>query len=391
MRLFYLVFLIISVLDADWTKDMYEQSLHLVSSETPSKEENKAMHLNKVWANVFDDLEEGAGHILKLETAPTSAWIEDDKSDVQEDIVEILHNMMETITGDDLLIYKTKIAEIKKQIFQNKENILSYREEKINAPLESTIYTTKENYDEKIKNKKEENKNLEKHIEEVKDELKKNFDDIGVLLTSEQIDVLLVRIDGDDIIQMSLIMDVLKHITNQIMALMQESNEELVQAKKYYGMHLITLEFIVYIQQKYIDKVEQIYVPKIDTIIKTSSDMIEKTAKLKKSEDDNRMRKIYGKNMDAQKIAFRVSTLYKKDLIDSRNRMMSAQIKSKSNLRLSHNTYTTVMLNAELYDLMTESQHIFAEVSRIQMPNIIPFENLQMQKKYRELTESMVD
>ncbi len=402
MRFFYLILMVISLVQGDWTKDIYEKSnilykqtkeksIDLVTPKELSDEEIKQQRLNKVWSNVFDDLEDGAEYIIKLDNAPDSAWIETDKEDVQEDINKILDDMIETITGNDLLLYTKKIARLQDNISDNKADIVSYREKKINAPLESKIYTTKVNYDEKIKEKKQENKNLENGITSVKNELKNNFADIGVHLTSEQIDVLLARIDGNDIIQMSLVMDVLKHITKQIKDLMQESNEELSQAKKYYGMHLITLELVVYIQQKYIDKVDNVYIPKIDTIIDTSSDMIRKTGKLRQAEEDNRMRRVYGKNMEAQKLAFKVSTLYKNDLIDSKNRMISAQHKSKATLTLSRNTYKTVMLNAELYDLMTESQNIFAEVSKIQMPNIVPFENIEMQKKYKELTKSMLE
>ena len=71
---------------------------------------------------------------------------------------------------------------------------------------------------------------------------------------------MLSRVDGDDIIEISLVMETLKHITNQIMILMKESKEELVQAKKYYGMHQVLLELVVYIQQKYIDKSNTIYI-----------------------------------------------------------------------------------------------------------------------------------
>lgn len=400
MKFFYLVFMIISVVHADWTKDMYERSnnlyekakeksINLVTPKVLSAEEKKEKHFNVIWGDVFDDLDEGAQYIVKLDNAPESAWVADDKKDIQNDIDKILDDMIKTITGDDLLLYKKKISRFQDDISENKEDIVSYREKKINAPMDSKIYTTKTDYDEKIEKKRKENLRLKNDIESVKDQLKKNFSDIGVMLTSEQINVLLARVDGDDIIQMSLIMDVLKHITSQIMELMKESNEELAQAKKYYGMHLITLELVVYIQQKYIDKVNNIYIPKIDTIIDTSSDMILKTGKLRQAEEDTKMRRVYSKNMEAQKLAFKVASLYKDDLIDSRNRMLSAQNKSKANLTLSRNTYKTVMLNVELYDLIAESQNIFAEVSKIQMPNIVPFENIQMQKKYKELTRSM--
>ena len=69
--------------------------------------------------------------------------------------------------------------------------------------------------------------------------------------------------------------------------------------------------------------------------------------------------------------------------------MIEAQKISKSNLTLSKNTYATVLLSADLFDLITESQSMFEEVSKIQVPNLVPFENFQMEQKYRELTEKL--
>jgi len=400
MKFLYLITILVTLVNADWRKDIYNkgnnlyedaksQSIDLITPIELSKAEIKKSHLNKIWNNVFDDLEDGAEYIVKQDNAPESAWISADKQDIQEDINKILENMIDTMTGNDLLLYRNKIEILKENISNNKKNIINFREKKITAPINSRIYTTKANYESKIKVKKAENIILENNIESVKNNLKNNFSEIGVLLSSAQIEVLLVRVDGDDIIKMSLVMDVLKHITDQIMQLMQESNEELSQAKKYYGMHLITLELIVYIQQKYIDKVSNVYIPKIEKIIFTSEKMIKETSKLRRSIDNYRMRMVYGKNLKTQKLALNASTFYKKDLIGSKKRMLTAQNKAKANLTLSKNTYRTVMLSAELYNTMTESQNEFLKVIKMQMPNIVPFENIQMQKKYRELTKSM--
>ena len=47
------------------------------------------------------------------------------------------------------------------------------------------------------------------------------------------------------------------------------------------------------------------------------------------------------------------------------------------------------MLSADLFELINESQSMFEEVSKIQVPNLVPFENFQMEQKYRELTEKL--
>ena len=400
MKLHYLLLLLISAVHADWKSDMMEKS-NQIYNETKNKtillyKENvetqpltKEERMNKVWDNVYDDLEEGAAYIDKLNNVPESTWIGTDKKDVQKDINKLFEMIVNGLIEDDLLIYKTKMEKLKKDISQNKTDILKYREKRVGAPQKSAIYTTKSGYDTKIEETKNENSIFENEIRIIKEELKKNFSEIGVNLSSEQIDVLLTRVDGDDIIQISLVMETLKHITNQIMLLMKESKEELTQAKKYYAMHRVLLELVVYIQQKYIDKCNSVYLPKIDKMISDSAEMMEHTRRLKDQEEDNRRRSIYNNNLEAQALTNRAAKRYKNDIISSRNNMIEAQKIAKANLKLSKNTYATVMLSADLFDLISESQNMFEEVSKIQVPNLVPFENIQMEQKYKELTESL--
>jgi hypothetical protein len=400
MKSHYLLLLLFSSLQADWKSDMLQKSnqlyndtkdktilLYKESLETPplSKEER----MNRVWDNIYKDLEVGAGYIDKLHNAPDSTWIGTDKQDVQEDINNLFETIVNALIEDDILIYKTKMAKLKKEIFNNKSTILKYREKRVGAPKSSLIYTTKSEYNNKIEEIKKENSILNNEIRIIKENLKKNFSKIGVKLSSKQIDILLTRVDGDDIIQISLVMETLKHITNQILQLMRESNEELTQAKKYYGMHQVLLELVVYIQQQYIDKCNNTYLPKIDQILSNSQNMIENTKRLKNQEEDSRRKAIYSSNLDAQILTNRAAKLYKKDIITSRNNMMEAQKISKENLKLSKNTYETVILSADLFNLISQSQIMFEEVSKIQVPNLIPFENIQLEQKYRELTEKL--
>ena len=396
----YLLILLVSSLSADWKSDMLEKG-NQIYNNTKDKtillyKENVETHpltkeerMNKAWDNVYDDLGEGAKYIDKYNNAPESTWIGTDKEDVQEDINKLFEMIVNGLIEDDLLIYKTKMEKLKKQISENKSDILKYREKRVGAPKESAIYTTRSGYDNKIKETQKENVILENEIRIIKDNLKKNFSDIGVNLSAEQIDVLLTRVDGDDIIQISLVMETLKHVTNQILALMKASKEELTQAKKYYGMHQVLLELVVYIQQQYINKCDNSYIPKIDKMISDSAEMMENTARLEGLEEDTRRRAIYANNLEAQALTNKVAKLYKQDIIASRNNMLKAQKIAKANLKLSKNTYETVMLSADLFDLIAESQNMFEEVSKIQVPNLVPFENIQLEQKYKELTQKL--
>ena len=352
-----------------------------------SADESREAKINKIVSKVFNHLEEGVEKISQLKKAPESTFfIGKDKKDIQKDINSILDEIIILLTGEDLNRYRENVQSLKEKISTNKHNILKYREQKIGAPETGMLETTKAGYDKKIADAKVKIKIYENEIRIEKNKFKNSFQKIDVKLTSEQIDVLLTRVDGDDILQISLVMDTLKFITNQIMILMKESDEELVQAKKYYGMHLISLELVVYIQQNYINKVEKQYIPKIEKIMENSRNLKSKTESLIYKENDKRRKEIYRKNLKAQLLTYKVAKLYKNDLINSQKGMIKAKNISYKNLILSKNTYETVLLSADLYELISESQNMFEEISKIQIPDIVIFQNIQIQKKYEELT-----
>jgi hypothetical protein len=354
-----------------------------------SNEELKKQRFNEIWEDIHLKLLEGSRLSEKKNISPDSVWFGTDKKDVQNDIDEVLNEIIEILIADDLFKYKNQIIEINEQISLSKLSITTYRNKKVAAPKNSSFTTTKNQYDDKIKDLKDEIKILQNEIKLIQNSLKQNFSNIGIELTAKQIDVLLTRIDGDDIIQISLVMDILKQITNQIMILTKESNEELSQAKKYYGMHLISLKLVVYIQQNYINKVDNIFIPKINKLINVSTKLINNTKLEIKNENESRRKNIYLSNLKAQKFTLKIANIYKQDLKNSKINMINAQKISKKNLKLANNTYSTVLLSSDLYRLISNSQTMFNTISKIQIPNIIPFKNIQIQQKYIELTKTL--
>ena len=400
-RLVYVNLLLFSSLHADWTSDILHKSTELydetrektiqiykdtLDTEPLSHDEMRKQRLKEAWGNVVDELQEGKGYIDRLKRAPDSSWIGTDKADIREDLDALFDRIVKGLVGSDLKMYKDRMHTLKEKIAQNNAKILTYRERRIGAPEKSTLYTTKSDYDEKIKDLKDENGVLRNEMRIIKEDLRQSFADIGVTLSMEQVDVLLSRVDGDDIIQISLVMDTLKYITNQILHLMQESHEELEQARKYYGMHQVLLELVVHIQQKYIDKCNTVYLPKIEKIIHDAKEMTLQTQRLKAQEEDPKRAAVYAHNIEAQQLTLEVAKRYRVDLLRSRDRMIEAQKTALANLKVSKNTYETVSLSADLYDLISQSQEMFTRIEKIQVPDIVPFENLQLQQKYRELT-----
>ena len=368
------------------TKEVYSSAKDSITPKPKTQKEIEEEQFAETWDSVFSKYRDGTELLEKRLSAPNSAWFESSKKDYKEKIDGVINDILGVLTSQNLLEYKEEIKDKKNEIKKLKSRILYYREKRIGAPKESMIYTTKDGFNAKIKDRKDEIAILENDIRIVKKNLEKSFLETGIELNSQQLDVLLSRVDGDDIIQMSVVMKVLNKITEQILKLMKESGEELSEAKRYYGMHLISWQLVHYIQQKYIERVNSEYIPKIDSIIKKTNSMMSKTSALIDREKEEEKRLIYQKNFEIQKETQYVAIEYRKQLQNAQQEMRKAQNMTKSNIRLSQNIYNTVSLSSELYSVISQSQKMFNKIAKIQMPKIIPFENIQIRKKYQEIT-----
>ncbi len=346
-------------------------------------------HFGAIWEDVIEGLEKGLEINKEMEKAPRHAIFGNDKASLRKDFDSVLDDIIDLLLDDNLLNYRKTIRESEHKIATAEKDILRYREKKIVAPIESRIKTTKADYEKKIDEARETIAKEKAAIVQTKTAMSQNFKELGINLTPEQIDVLLARIDGDDIIRMTLVMDVLKQITAQLLGIMQESGEELTHAKKYYGMHMVLLELVVYIQDKLISKLSTHYLPKIDQIIDHTKEILARTSQRISNEENLQRRNIYYQNYQSQQLTLKTALLYRQNLINELQQVREARAVSRKNLELAKNTYETVTLSSDLFKIIASSQEMMKEVMKLQIPTIIPFENSQMKEKYQELTEKL--
>ena len=374
------------------TKNVFNATKEKLLDNTVTEEEKKEIkrkRFNEIWEDVFPELEEASELQSKMIKAPDSAWFGTDKNDIKKDIESILNDIYTTLIGDELLEYKEKIKSHEEEINDLKKDIQTYIEEKITAPSKSTISTTKNDYNEKISDAKEKIKFYEKKIELVKENLSQSFKDVGVDITDESLDIVLSRVDGDDFIQMYLVADVLKQITTQLLQLMNENNEELSVAKNYYGMHLVSMQLVVYIQENYKNKLENNYLVQLDTL-RDENKVYKKEAQNSKSKETSQARKEqYENNIKSLDFNLEVIALYKNHLKDALNNINKAIKESRKQVLLSKNTFKTVSSSSQLSSLINQSMLEYDKVMQIQMPEIQSFKNMEIKEKYKQLSKMM--
>ena len=233
--------------------------------------------------------------------------------------------------------------------------------------------------------------NLKKEIEN-KDqtilEFLKIFSDYGVVISSEQAEVLLSRVDSGDITKMTSVFAVIAELTKQFAEAKQATGENTSVAQKYYAMYIGLLEVQEVIQTEYIDRMDKIYLPGINEIKTVAEKLIIETKVLMRFMPDEHQSS-YNANLKSQEFTIEVANVYEDVLRQDKAKTLEARGIVKNLHKLAENTLKTVTVSAELVSLMKESQGLYNEVMQLQTPDLVPFENLELKREFEAVTLKM--
>ena len=343
--------------------------------------EEKSQHLKKIWPDVLETLDDALSINTKIDSAPESAWFSDDKKSLSKKQFEVFSEIEALLSSPEISKNRENIDRLKDKIKEQRRDIASLKEKRIVATADESA-----DLDKKI-NKARENINVYlSNIDYQKSNLRTRLQELGLSLSDKQIGVLLSRVDANDIIKMSVVYDVLADITQQLMELTKEFDEDINQARKYYGMHVVLLKMVITMQQSYINKLGHHYLPKIAKIKHDTLQVNLQTRALLRSEKQATQRKVLQNNLNAQQLTLKVTQLYSEQLQKQKQKVNEALQQAKKDYNVAKNTFDTVKLSAELIRLMQSNQASFNALMNIQVPEIVPFKNLEMQRKFEELS-----
>ncbi len=367
--------------------DVSQNAYKSISSKT--ERPTADARFKEIWNDTVELLDDGLGVVKEHKKAPDSSFFSADKKSLRADFNEILDELIVLLDDPVIVEDRNQLNLLNIRIEETKAQISKYREKKVVAPQEHLVKTTRSGYDKKIQDAEQDILHYENNIEELHLQLLERFREIGLDLNLNQMNVFLARVDSENIIQMSAVFDELKRVTAQLMELTQGSGEELNTAKRYYGMHTILIEIVIYMQDTYVEQMDNEYLPKIEEITLQAKQLQNSTRQNIANEKDSGRKKVYQKSLEAQNLTIKVAHLHRENLERYREKVVEARQKAMDDLRLAQNTYDTAEVCADLINLLNTSQDSFETIMNLQVPEIIPFENLEMEKKFKELSREM--
>ena len=368
-------------------KDRYEATLDSVAPSGPDPESSNIPRERTlaIWDDALELFEEYSELRVAHHQAPESAFFSTTKADYDEKIDGILQKIAKLMNDPEitkdretLVILKEKIRSVELQVTALKAK----------ATLASGEAKT-ELLDDASRSAREINE-YQQARDDLINKVRTRLTGYGLSLSNGQVNVLLSRVDAEDILSMTTVFSVISEMTRQFSEATADSGENLAIAKKYYGFHVALLELQLYIQERYVNRLQSVYITNTHRIIDQNTELISKTIRLSENATGAH-RNLYQRNLKAQKYTLDVANLYARILTMDLKKVQQAHKKVQKNHQLAINTFETVSVSADLATQMSENRQLFNEIMALQAPELTPFENLQMQHEFEALSAQIAD
>jgi len=359
----------------------------IIGSESSADELSELSAARQKAITSWDIVEDRFSDIIEVKEdqylAPESAFFKKEKAAYQDDIDELLEDVYSILNdqlikqaSENIVYIDATILDIQEKVSKQKSKaVISIGNEKDKAIAEQAGY--QEQIDEyQLKR--------QHTIQEVQSRLA----DFDTELSFEQVEALLVRVNADDILAMTTIFPVISEIAVSFAQITATSGEDLTHAKKYYSMYVVLLELQLFIQERYIDDLKNKYLPRINELQSKQKSLINNTRK-EQGSASSKHKKLYSLNLKSQNTTLDAIKLYKVNMQNDLNNMTKAHALLMADYRLAVNTLNTVTMSSQVSSLINDSNQLFDKVMALQTPELVPFNNIQMQKEFSALTKKI--
>ena len=324
-------------------------------------------------------------------SASTFTIISESKKDYRIKIDQVLKDIEPILFDGEVVNYASRIRLVRQNIKNFENEKVKLNEKFVFAPEIGTLLKSSK------KDIKKEIKKLDKLIQKSKSvineleyDLKRKMNNLGIKLTREQIKVMTTRIDGDDLARSFAIFDVTKQISETLSKIMKENAFSGMATVKYYGTYVILSELLGFNQRQYINKIEDIYLPAIDEIKDNIENSIEFAEDSVKNVKSNQSKKILLSNIKSNQFTLEVLKQYKLILVNQIKSLNDALKRTNEQITVAYSTYDTAANSANLVNLINQTQDTFNKIMNMQLPGIIPFENIELEEKFQEISNQLV-
>jgi len=308
------------------------------------------------------------------------------KDDYDEAIEEVISSIEKILFEYDYLELVSRINKSKDQIKEVERQITDLKEDKYfakNADIAKWYESNKDDYSEKILKKEQEIKQFLDEISNLESLLAKRINNLGVYLTKDQIKVYTSSADVNEFaIQLSTF-NYIRDLNQEIGSLLKENP---AAAVRYYGTYLTMTEFLAYILNSSIKTYDEVYLPKINSLIKATKETIKTSKQLSRKTSVGEGWSTLQKNIETNNFNLIVLNDYESYLKKKRATLVSKYKANEITYGVVYSSYATAKTSQEILYLINQAENQISSLSRIILPEIIPFENNLIEEKWIEIS-----
>jgi len=383
----------------DQSKDLLEKSEKVFGNiiDKSKSELSKLSSNNNNGVNVqekIDDIRLRLDELMsakkKEAKADSFTLFSKSKKDYRIEIDEVLKELEKVLFDGEIVDYSSKIINARDEILETKRHIAELNEKKSFAKKksDSIFKASKSDIQEDIDSSKDKIAALESLIYDLEFDLLSKLNALGVKINREQVRVLTTRIDGDEVSKTFAIFDVTKQISNKLRELVKSNSYDSSFSVKYYGVYVALSEILGHAQRTHIDRINETYLPVLKLVKSEIKDSIEYAeSNLDKVRSENKP--ILRKNIESNQLAIQVAEKYEELLIQQIEQLQNALAQTEEQITVAYSTYDTAANSANLVMLVDQSQAEFDRLVEMQLPEILPFESIELGEKFVEISQKL--
>jgi uncharacterized small protein (DUF1192 family) len=356
-------------------------------------DEARKARAKKMFGEVMEPLTEAKEAYDRHDELDESSWFGEDQEDNQERIDELLDEAIEVLGVSEIATTRQDLRRLQKEIKSLEAQVVKDREARLGAPeaddlgtLEKTYKTTREEYDARIAAGEAAITERKHQIAELEYTFVESMQAIGLDLDLDGARSLLSTVNGDDFVEMCVVFDNVRGITEQLEELTNASGESLDAAKRYYGSYVVLIKMMDRIQKDFVRRTREEMMPKLTKYSDKAREIIRDAERnLKNGGNPD----IARQNIKSNELTIQATELYTQYLREQANEIEARNKALQVTLKDAENTYDTVSLSSQVAEIMKEGQRNFAALLRLELPALRGFENAELKAEFERLTREM--
>ncbi|MBV5308104.1 hypothetical protein [Chromatium okenii] len=372
---------------SDWWQQSREYADRALQDAQGLLNEPKPQNFGQVWDQALPKLEDALVLEERQATLPQSAWFGTSQASNRDEINQLLDQTVKILAVSPTLHQRERIQTLQIEIDRLRGEIADARQKRVSAPTDSTLTKTVKNYDDLIANREDEIARRNQEITQLKQEFATELRATGLELNDAQVEFLLSTVVGDSLVDLGILFDNVKSITQQLEKLVIDSGEDLQHARRYYGLYVVLLRAFARMHVQIEAAIQAQYVPQIDSIVAQAETLSSETRRLLNVSPEKR--DLLNANLAAQQLTIEVAGVYRQYLDEQRRQVKTAREALDKDIEAAWNTYETVRVSGELVGLVKSSQQLLEGLMKRQIPALRPFANLEMQREFQKLTQQL--